>query len=312
MIESRHLGAAVMLGPHGAVDRTLGAIDALIYPRSCLKLVQAIAVQRAGANLDGERLVLAAASHAGTPAHVRVVERILADAHLDASALRCPADWPADAGARREHASAGGSPLAIMMNCSGKHASFLATCVQNDWPLPSYLDPAHPLQLHIKRVVEELSGEPIVHSGVDGCGAPVHALSLTGLATAVRRVTVGSSSHEGSALASAILAHPWAIDGPGRANTVAIESLGVVAKLGAEGVMVMVAPDATTIALKILDGSPRAATLVGIELLVSVGAIDRAAATAVIAATTAQVLGGAVPVGHVHAGRALTAAVAQA
>ena len=306
MIESTHLGAAILLDGTGSTLRSLGDTSALVYPRSTLKLLQAIAVQRLGATLDGEQLVLSTASHAGTPEHVRVVREILATAGLDDSALGCPADWPGDPAARAAVVATGGTSSPVFMNCSGKHAAFLLACVRHGWSLEDYLEPQHPLQLAIADVVEEYTGEIIVHSGVDGCGAPVHAVTLSGLARAVGRVAAAGGVASGSAddaagrLARAILDNPWAIDGEGRANTVTISTLGIIAKLGAEGVMVMGCADGTAVAVKILDGSLRAATLVALDLLVAAGAVERADADAVLEVTLERITGGGETVGRIR------------
>jgi L-asparaginase II len=265
-VESRHLGAAVLVDAEGRVVRALGDPTALVYPRSTLKLVQAAAVELLGVVFDTEQTVLSAASHAGTPAHVAVVERMLADAGLDASALRCPADWPGDPAVR----AAASEPLAITMNCSGKHAGFLAAAAAHDWPLESYLEQDHPVQTQVRELTAELSGELPAHWGVDGCGAPVPVMTLVGLARAVSH-----TARAGTVLGDAIRAQPWAIDGPGRTNTVTIERTGLVAKLGAEGVLVLVTPAGEAVALKMLDGAHRATTLVGLELLAREGLLAR-------------------------------------
>ena len=293
--ESRHLGAAVVVSPGGTVARSLGDADALVYGRSSLKFFQAIAVLRSGVSLAGAQLVLATASHSGTAAHVQIVRSLLARTGLGEDALQCPLDWPLDSASR----SAASAPARITMNCSGKHAAFLLACVENGWPTTSYLDPTHPLQQLIRDTVEEFTGEPIGRVGIDGCGAPVFATTLRGLAIAVGRV---SSAQEASAalLAAAILAEPWAIDGPGRANTVVIEQLGLLSKGGAEGVIVMGAADGTAVALKMLDGSARATSLVALELLASVGAISVQDADRIGTMTTEKVLGGGLPVGDIR------------
>ena len=293
--ESRHLGAAVVVSPGGTVARSLGDADALVYGRSSLKFFQAIAVLRSGVSLAGAQLVLATASHSGTAAHVQIVRSLLARTGLGEDALQCPLDWPLDSASR----SAASAPARITMNCSGKHAAFLLACVENGWPSTSYLDPTHPLQQLIRDTVEEFTGEPIGRVGIDGCGAPVFATTLRGLAIAVGRV---SSAQEASAalLAAAILAEPWAIDGPGRANTVVIEQLGLLSKGGAEGVIVMGAADGTAVALKMLDGSARATSLVALELLASVGAISVQDADRIGTMTTEKVLGGGLPVGDIR------------
>lgn len=97
-----------------------------------------------------------------------------------------------------------------------------------------------------------------------------------------------------------MLEDPWAIEGPGRPNTVVIERLGVFAKLGAEGVMVMAARDGTTVALKVLDGSGRASTLVGLELLVAAGALPRQEVDDVLEQLDLTITGGGEPVGRIE------------
>jgi L-asparaginase II len=274
-IESRHLGAAVLLDADGSILDSLGDPAALIYPRSAVKPLQATAVLGTGLTLEGEELVLATASHAGTPAHVAVVERILASAGLDESALQCPLDWPLDGAARH----AADAPRRITMNCSGKHAAFLAASVQSGWTTADYLDPAHPMQRAVATTIADYAAENVAHWGIDGCNAPTPVFSLTGLARSFGRLAASDSP-----LPAAILAHPWAIDGPGRENAVTIEETGVIAKLGAEGVLVLATTAGQTVAVKTLDGANRPRTLVGLELLVRAGIVPRERADTVIAA----------------------------
>ena len=294
--ESRHLGAAAVIGPDGSVLRALGNIDALIFGRSTLKFFQAIAVLRSGVSLEGSQLVLASASHGGTPEHSEVARAILTRAGLTEDSLQCPPDWPLDSASRW----AASAPERITMNCSGKHAAFLLACVTNGWPTDSYLEPAHPLQQRIRATVEEFTGESVGHVGIDGCGAPVFALSLRSLATAIGRVA-SRTDPQAALLVDAILATPWALDGHGRANTIVIEQLGLITKVGAEGVLVMAALDGTAVALKMLDGNERATTIVALTLLASVGTITPADAARVSALTTRRVLGGGADVGGLRA-----------
>lgn len=279
-VESRHAGAAIVLSPEGEPIASHGGTEAPILPRSSLKPFQAVACVTAGATLDGEKLAIATASHSGTDRHVDVVRGILQDAGLTEDHLGCPEAWPTDTGTRDELIRERAPESRIRMNCSGKHAAMLTACVANGWDLPGYLQRDHPLQQHIREVVERLcAGAKVTATVVDGCGAPVHALPLSALARGVHRI--GSSSptspfalhRVAGTLMRTVREHPWAIDGPGRADTVAIETFGVFAKGGAEGVQVMVAPDGTTVALKTLDGSGRAASAVALSLLAGAGAL---------------------------------------
>lgn len=306
-VESRHAGSAVVLSPDRQVLRTLGDPGALILPRSCLKPFQAVAVMRSGVALDGPAAVIATSSHSGTAAHLSLVRSLLARARLTEAALKCPADWPLDADSRDQAIASGAGRRPIFMNCSGKHAAMLLACAQNGWPTDSYLDPGHPLQVQIADVIERLTGERIVASVTDGCGAPAHALSLAGLAHGIQAMATASPSspfalyRDAAVLCAAIRANGWAIDGPGRANTVAIDRLGIIAKGGAEGVLVAAAGDGTTAAVKILDGSPRAATAVALQLLCEAGAVDDTAVEAVKAELPLSVFGGGSVVGTIRA-----------
>lgn len=305
-VESRHAGAAVVLSPEGEVVARHGNPDALILPRSSLKPLQAVAAVTAGAALDGEQLALGTASHTGTDRHVEVVREMLAAGGLTEDDLGCPPAWPSDAATRREMIADHADQARVRMNCSGKHALMLRACVATGWPTDGYLDPAHPLQQHIRDVIERLTGEKIAHTSVDGCGAPVHAMTLTGLARGIHRI--GSASERSpfalhrvaGTLVRAVRENPWTIAGPREPDTIAIETLGVFAKGGAEGVMVMVAPNGATAALKMLDGSGRAATVVAATLLARAGALTDAEVATLTAALPLDVLGGGEPVGSIR------------
>ena len=307
-VESRHAGAAVVLSPDGDIVARHGNVDALILPRSSLKPLQAVACITAGAVLEGEQLALSTASHTGTDRHASVVRDILTEGGLTEDDLGCPPAWPSDSATRDELVREHGQVARVRMNCSGKHAAMLRACVATGWPTDGYLDPAHPLQSHIRDVVERLSGEKIAHTAIDGCGAPVHALTLTGLARAIHRIGTASDRSPfalhrvAGSLVRAVREHPWTIEGPGRPDTVAIEKLGVFTKGGAEGVMVMVAPNGTTVALKMLDGAPRASTIVAATLLARAGGLNDAEVRTLGDALPLEVLGGGMPVGVIRPG----------
>ncbi len=305
-VESRHAGAAVVLAPDGAVATRLGDVTALVLPRSSLKPLQALTCLTVGAPLEDERLGLATASHTGTDRHVAVVRDILDAAGLTEQALGCPPAWPSDQATRDELVRERAEPSRIRMNCSGKHAAMLLACTVNGWDTASYLDPAHPLQQQIRELVERLTGEKAAVTAIDGCGAPVFAVSLYGLARAVHRIGTSSTTspfalhRSAAALVAAVRAHPWTIEGPGRPDTLVTERLGVFAKTGAEGVLVAVAPDGTTVALKMLDGSSRAAMAVGLRLLEQAGALPASDVSDALAELSLSVSGGERVVGAIR------------
>jgi L-asparaginase II len=287
----------VALGADGAVVLSSGAPDDPIFPRSSNKPMQAVGMLEAGLDLDGELLALACASHSGEPFHLDGTRRILAAAGLDESALQTPPDYPVDETTRTAYVAAGGTPAPVAMNCSGKHAAMLATCVANGWPTETYRDADHPLQVALRGTVERLAGEKVAAVGVDGCGAPLLALSLTGVA---RAFAVIATAPEGSAehrVATAIRRHPLWLGGTGRDVSRLIAGVdGLIAKDGAEGVYAAALPDGRSAALKIDDGGQRARPPVMVAALralgVSAPVLDELAET--------PLLGGGAPVGSVR------------
>lgn len=300
-IESRHFGSMVTLAADGTVHAALGVPDEPTMPRSALKPLQATVCLEAGAALEGSLLALAAASHLGQDEHVAGVREILASAGLAETALQCPPDVPGHAETRRRLIREGEPPSRIRMNCSGKHAAMLAACVASGWPTETYRDPAHPLQQRIAALIGERAGEALAHTGVDGCGAPAFALSLTGLARAVRSVVTATPGSADRAVADAMRAHPFYVAGTGHVNTAVMEAMpGVLCKGGAEGVIVAVAASGATVAVKVIDGSARATTLIALAGLQALGENTAAAA----ALTTVPVLGAGEPVGVISVSRA--------
>ncbi|WP_241976014.1 asparaginase [Cryobacterium algoricola] len=306
-VESRHAGSAVVLTGEGAVLRSLGDVTSPVFPRSSMKPFQAVAVMASGVTLRGEDAAIATASHTGTQRHADLVRGLLSRAGIPETALACPPAWPIDHATRDALVRLGAGQAPIYMECSGKHAAMLVACVQNEWPLTGYLEPEHPLQKRILDVVERFTGERPAASGVDGCGAPVHALSLAGLARGIGRIASSKSNspfaiyREAGFLSEAVRQNGWVVAGPGKPDTLVIDRLGLFVKGGAEGIMVAAAPNGTTVALKILDGSLRAATLVALNLLADAGAIAHTDVEALLPDLGLAVYGGGHPVGRIHA-----------
>lgn len=257
--ESVHYGAVVALESDGSVAFALGDAGAVVFPRSSTKPIQATAMVASGLSLPPKLLALVCASHDGRAEHLSTAKEILATVGLTEDALGNTADYPLDPDAQEAVIRAGGVKTALQMNCSGKHSGMLATCVHNGWDLESYLHVDHPLQQRITEMVPQLAGEDASYIGVDGCGAPAHALSLTGLARAFRSVALAPPSSAAGQVAAAIRQHPEMLGGPTRDITLLIQGVpGLMGKDGAEGVFAIALPDGRAIALKISDGANRA------------------------------------------------------
>jgi L-asparaginase II len=307
-VESRHRGTVVALAADGMFAFTAGSANAPVFPRSSNKPLQAAAMVRAGLPLDGELLALATASHSGEDFHVRGVRDILDLAGLTEEDLRCPPGLPMDEPtARRLIRESGSSDTLgpesrVRYNCSGKHAAMLVTCIANEWPTETYLDPEHPLQVHIRRTIEELAREPVAAIGVDGCGAPLFALTLGGLARAFRALVLAEPGTAERKVADAMRKFPSWTSGTSRdENRLMTEIPGLLLKAGAEGIDAFALPDGSAAAMKIDDGNARARTPVTIAILAKLGAQPPAD----LATTT--VTGGGNQVGVIRAVGEITA-----
>jgi L-asparaginase II len=302
-VESRHRGSIVAIGPDGLYAFTAGSANTPVYPRSANKPLQAAAMLRAGLPIDEELLALAAASHSGEDFHAQGVNDILDYAGLTADDLRCPAGLPLDEPTarrliRQSPPDGPGPETRVRFNCSGKHAAMLATCIANDWPTETYLSPEHPLQMHIRRTVEELAREPAAAVGVDGCGAPLFALTLSGLARAFRALVLAEPGSPEYKVAEAMRKFPEWTSGTNRdENKLMTQVPGLLLKGGAEGVDAFALPDGTSAALKLDDGNARARTPVTVAMLAMLGARPPAELA------TTVITGGGQPVGMIRAAR---------
>ncbi|MER7332592.1 MULTISPECIES: asparaginase [unclassified Micromonospora] len=306
-VESRHLGSVVVLDPSGAVALAAGVPDEPVLPRSTLKPAQALACLTAATAasspaahaLTGPALAIAAGSHTGDDRHVAVVRDLLAAAGLGEEALGCPVDWPEDEATRERLIRDGDRRSRIRMNCSGKHAAMLVACAARSWSTHDYLDPAHPLQREIAATIGRLAGTPVTTVAVDGCGAPLFGLPLTGLARTFQALVLAEPGSDEARVAEAMRRHPEHVGGwHGHPNTDLMRALpGVLAKGGAEGVLGVAAPNGYAVAVKAVDGSPRATTAIALAALDAAGVpVD-----GVGELRRVPVLGGGEPVGAITA-----------
>ena len=294
--ESRHRGAVAALAASGRAVVSAGRTDVPFLPRSANKPLQAAAMLRCGLGLDGELLALAAASHSGEDFHADGVRKILSGAGLSEDDLRCPASWPLDTPTAHRLIARGEGMSRIRMNCSGKHAAMLATCVANGWPTGRYTDPGHPLQQAIRTTIAELAGQEPAATGVDGCGAPLFALTLDGLARAFRALVLAGAGTPERRVADAMRAYPEWTSGTDRDERRLMNAVpGLLVKGGAEGVNAFAFGDGRAGAVKIDDGGQRARTPVTVAVLRLLGA------AVPDALATVPVTGGDAVVGEIRA-----------
>ncbi len=273
--ESTHRGAIAICDADGAIVGSLGDIDRAIFPRSAVKVLQALPLIESGAadqlGLSDEELAIACASHNGEPAHTTVVGRMLAKTGLDVGALECGTQWPTREAVQRQLAAAGTLPNALNNNCSGKHAGFLClACRLSEGAnlrqyARGYVGEEHPVMRAVGAALQAATGYDLSRAarGTDGCSIPTYAIPLRALALAFARVGTGvglSAGHAAAArrLRGAVARHPFMVAGTDRFDTKVTERLGerVFCKVGAEGVFCAALPEhGFGVAIKIDDGN---------------------------------------------------------
>ena len=256
LVESIHSGHLIMLNADGSEYKVKGSVDMPIFPRSSVKCMQASAMVRSGLKLEPRLLALVEASHSGAAMHQDGVLEILAGAGLSESDLQCAFDKPLG---DLERIAWGEKPATrLAMNCSGKHAGMLATCVINGWDIKTYLNADHPLQVAVLNEIEGLVGAKVSNKTFDGCGAPLFAVTTRELANAIRNITISKDPVHVEVM-SAARAFPEMVAGDGRLTTRTMQSVaGLFMKEGAEAVEVASMSDGRTLVFKISDGSWRA------------------------------------------------------
>jgi L-asparaginase II len=296
--ESVHFGALVALDSHGEIAFSVGDPQVTIFPRSATKPFQALAMVRAGLSLPADQLALVCASHSGQDIHQDTARSILASVGLNESALLNTPGFCVHVPSAHESIRTGRGKTALQMDCSGKHAGMLATCVINGWSTNDYLSSDHPLQIVITKTIAEVTGAPPVAISTDGCGAPAHVIELHRLARAMRALAVGDAGPEGREVFMAMEKYPHMIAGDDRHTTVIASAIpGLAAKDGAESIYVAAMDDGRAVALKLSDGSGRGIATVLLAALQRLG-VD---VSAVSPSVTEVVLGHGKPVGGVRA-----------
>ena len=268
LVEGTHFGSAVVVDAQGKVEWSIGDVSSAMFPRSANKLMQGLAMVRNGLPLKNELLALACASHSGEDFHLDGVRDILNAANLETDSLKCPPDWPLDEVERDTFLAAGIGKASLYMNCSGKHSAMLFTSVLNGWDTETYLKPNHLLQVACRETIESVTGEKVEHIGVDGCGAPLMSMSLTGLARSFSQFSGPAADADQKKIATAIKENPLYLGGTTRDVTQLMQGVpGLVAKDGAEAVYGIGLGDGRALALKIEDGADRARIVVAMSVL---------------------------------------------
>jgi L-asparaginase II len=287
IVESFHRGAYAVVDAHGGVVASAGDIDRPVYPRSAIKLLQALPLVESGATerfgLSDAELALACASHEGEPEHAATAASALAKAGLDMGVLECGAHWPYSEAAKRTLAAQGREPSALHNNCSGKHAGFaclgcvLAGAREARGFLAGYISPEHAVMREVGAAIEAATGARLADAprATDGCSIPTWGIALRRLAQAFARAGAGQGLSPGRAAAArrlrtAVAREPFMVGGTDRVDTRVMETFGerVFSKVGAEGMYCVALPEqGLGIAIKMDDGNNARAVEVAMAAL---------------------------------------------
>ena len=281
LVESTHTGSIAVAAVSGPPLLTLGDTTGCVFPRSAIKLIQALPLVETGAaekfGFGDAEIALACGSHVGGERHVAVARAMLDKLGLPASCLVCGPAEPQGAKARQGLAARGGVPTVFHHNCSGKHAGMLAATLALGAPPDGYADYQHPVQRHVHGALSDLTGLPLGLDvrGVDGCCVPTWAISLDRLARMFAKLSTGTGmAPDRKAAVARILKACWAepelVSGLGRADTVVMSALpgSIYMKPGAEGVYCGVLPGlGLGFALKMDDGASRASAAAVMPLI---------------------------------------------
>jgi L-asparaginase II len=281
LVESAHAGVVALARADGGLVAAIGDAAAPVFPRSAIKPLQALPFLETGAverfGLGPAEIAVACASHSGTPRHVAVVEGLLAKAGLTPAVLGCGVHEPFDAAVARDMIRRGERPTSLHHNCSGKHAAMLATAAHLGEPTDGYWLPDHPVQVRIRRVLEDMTGCSLTAEvcGIDGCSVPNWAMPPAALAGAFARFVSGvglvpQRARDCARIFEACTVHPDLVAGPGRFDTLVMQRLPgrVLVKTGAEGVYCgALRESGLGFALKIDDGAKRASEAVAAHVI---------------------------------------------
>ena len=304
LLESVHAGHVAVCDAEGRLLASLGDPNRTLYSRSCMKPLQAaVSLRWFGEDPPQDLMAVMCGSHNGESEHVRAVRRLLRWGGARVSDLGCPAALPSLPDDARRVAR----PARIFHNCSGKHAGMVGACARTGRDVASYLSPTHPLQREILAAVRRGTGFARPSIGVDGCGAPVHGVTLSAMATLFARFArperLGPDGPFVSRAVAAMRAHPYLVAGRGRTDTALMhEAPGLVCKVGAEGLHCAgILEPGLGVAVRIEDGGERASGPALIHALSELGFLSGSQLERLAPVARRPVLGGGRPVGEVVA-----------
>ena len=268
-VESVHLAKCLIVNSLNEIIFTTNNDQDTIFPRSAIKLFQAIPFAKSGAiqkfNLNTKQISLSCSSHVGEDFHIKELLNWFKKLNISLESIRCGIHNPLDQNSSNKLLFSGNKPTQIHNNCAGKHLGMISSCIANNYNIKSYLDFNHPHQKEIRKSIEYFSENKIERNdfAIDGCSAPQYGLKINNLSTALINLSknIKNKKNIANILVEAILKNPKFIGGTNNldSNLIKISEKEIFCKGGAEGVLLFVhLKKGIAGVIKVEDGNERA------------------------------------------------------
>ena len=196
----------------------------LIFPRSAIKIFQAIPFVSSGAinkfNLNSKQIALACSSHSGEIFHIKELIKWINKLGIPIQKLQCGIHNPLNLNSSNKLLLSGAKPNQLYNNCSGKHLGMLSGSIANNYNINDYLQFHHPYQIKIRKTLEIYCQKKIhkKNFAVDGCSAPQYAFTLNDLSEALINLvksyqTLFKNASEVQLLMNSVFDNPYMIGG---------------------------------------------------------------------------------------------------
>lgn len=287
VVESYHQVNAVVVNEIGNIVSYWGNPLFLTYPRSAIKMLQALPLVESGAadrfGLDEKHIALACASHRGEREHIQALKEWATKVPFEESQLVCGPHWPYHEASAQDLIRKKVKLSAFYNNCAGKHAAIITTCLHLGENVQGYEKYEHSAQKRMRKVLTETM--KIDHSKVpyasDGCSILTYAVPLQAMAAGMSVFVNSRENTDRKAAAQKILHaikfNPFYLSGSDNFASVVIEKTQgrAIIKGGAEGVFCGVIPEKkVAFAVKASDGAGRAAQAVTAAILLQFGGLS--------------------------------------
>lgn len=272
IIESVHFAKVLVRNKKNETLISSGNENDLVYPRSSIKIFQAIPLMECKAHekyqLNSKILALACSSHRGEDYHIKELGNWINKIKISEKVLKCGTHLPLNINANKEFLIEKKKINQLYNNCAGKHLAMITSCLINGYSTKNYLEFNHPHQIKIRNIFEKFTGKKIQIDkyGIDGCSAPQYAFKLKDINKMLSNLLKSYNNNfeyknEVGHLIDSILKNPKYIGGSDSLDStiMKISNKKIFCKGGAEGVFLFTElKKSITGVIKIVDGNERA------------------------------------------------------